>query len=215
MKASINESMGDITPEEWENMYQRTKEKEKNKNIKKFEKFLESLKGYEQDSLIESIKKGFQACFEGDWSEGKENVKKAMDYLGWQGGTVHQVSAITGLSVEQIINADNIELLLDETEWFDSEGNLKKPLPRKALEEIISGGINQKAEENAKPILLKWIQQLNFRVPIYPAHDMLSQWGESARLDDMSHTELASNVLWIAALVTIHEGQNWKGMADD
>ena len=34
------------------------------KNIKKFKNFLESLKGNKQDALIESIKKGFNACFE-------------------------------------------------------------------------------------------------------------------------------------------------------
>jgi hypothetical protein len=30
----------------------------------KFETFLESLKGKEQDNLIETVKKGFQSCFE-------------------------------------------------------------------------------------------------------------------------------------------------------
>jgi len=33
-------------------------------NIQKFENFLESLKGNGDDSLIESVKQGFQACFE-------------------------------------------------------------------------------------------------------------------------------------------------------
>ena len=34
-------------------------------NKQKFENFLESLKGKDQDALIESVKSGFQACYEG------------------------------------------------------------------------------------------------------------------------------------------------------
>jgi len=33
-------------------------------NIQKFENFLESLKGKGQDTLIENVRQGFQACFE-------------------------------------------------------------------------------------------------------------------------------------------------------
>jgi len=33
-------------------------------NIKKFENFLESLKGKGQDELIETVKQGFQTCYE-------------------------------------------------------------------------------------------------------------------------------------------------------
>ena len=36
------------------------------KNTKKFKNFLESLKGNEQDTLIESIQKGFNVCFENE-----------------------------------------------------------------------------------------------------------------------------------------------------
>ena len=36
------------------------------KNKQKFEKFLESLKGKDQDALIESIKTGFKACLENE-----------------------------------------------------------------------------------------------------------------------------------------------------
>ena len=35
-------------------------------NAKKFENFLESLKGNGQDGLVESIKSGFQTCFESE-----------------------------------------------------------------------------------------------------------------------------------------------------
>jgi len=44
-------------------------------NIKKFEKFLESLKGKGQDTLIESVKQGFQACFENEESTLKQEMK--------------------------------------------------------------------------------------------------------------------------------------------
>lgn len=40
------------------------------------------------------------------------NTEKACAMLGWQGGTIHQVAETTGLSVEQIIEAKNIELLM-------------------------------------------------------------------------------------------------------
>lgn len=36
------------------------------KTAQKFESFLESLKGHDHDILIESVKKGFRACFEHD-----------------------------------------------------------------------------------------------------------------------------------------------------
>ena len=36
------------------------------KNTQKFKNFLESIKGNGQDVLIESVKKGFQACFESE-----------------------------------------------------------------------------------------------------------------------------------------------------
>ena len=42
-------------------------------NRQKFEKFLESLKGNKQDTLIESIKEGFQACFE-QYMMGEQDV---------------------------------------------------------------------------------------------------------------------------------------------
>jgi len=53
-------------------------------NKQKFETFLESLKGNGQDTLIESVKKGFQVCMEGtsavikiipeeEWPEGKSD----------------------------------------------------------------------------------------------------------------------------------------------
>lgn len=50
------------------------------KNTKKFKNFLESLKGKGQDTLIESVKKGFNICFENEnWTvSDTENGK----YLG-------------------------------------------------------------------------------------------------------------------------------------
>jgi len=43
--------------------------------IEKFETFLESLKGQGQDSLIESVKKGFKVCFENEESSLKDEMK--------------------------------------------------------------------------------------------------------------------------------------------
>jgi len=55
--------------------------------IKKFETFLESLKGQGQDSLIESVKKGFKACFE---SFNEESMKDAI--LNWTRGADNPVT---------------------------------------------------------------------------------------------------------------------------
>ena len=55
----------------------------------KFENFLESLKGKDQDALIESVKSGFQACYEGveedyddddDDSRNYEDERYRMDF---------------------------------------------------------------------------------------------------------------------------------------
>ena len=42
------------------------------------------------------------------------NTEKACYLLGWQGGTVHQVAEETGLTVDQILKADDIEDLIDK-----------------------------------------------------------------------------------------------------
>ena len=44
-----------------------------------------------------------------------ENVLVAMHTLGWQGGTIHQVVEATGLTIEQIHEADDIAALVKET----------------------------------------------------------------------------------------------------
>ena len=46
-------------------------------NKKKFDNFLESLKGNDQDKLIESIEKGFQVCFESKNFNMKSVMNKA------------------------------------------------------------------------------------------------------------------------------------------
>jgi len=42
------------------------------------------------------------------------NLEKACYLLGWQGGTIHQVSNETGLSVEEILYSSNIEKTIKE-----------------------------------------------------------------------------------------------------
>ncbi len=50
--------------------------------------------------------------------EGREfptnNTLIAMRILGWQGGTIHQVARETGLTIEQIFEADDIRALMKE-----------------------------------------------------------------------------------------------------
>ena len=56
-------------------------------NKQKFENFLESLKGNGQDSLIESVKSGFQACYEsifdGHGSDANKIAKGYLDAMFW------------------------------------------------------------------------------------------------------------------------------------
>lgn len=48
----------------------------------------------------------------------KTNTELLCLVLGWQGGTVHQVAAATGLAVDQIINGDrNSEKPWGDTYW--------------------------------------------------------------------------------------------------
>jgi len=42
------------------------------------------------------------------------NLERACLLLGWQGGTVHQVAQETGLTVDEILNAENIDTLIKE-----------------------------------------------------------------------------------------------------
>jgi hypothetical protein len=44
------------------------------------------------------------------------NTEIACYLLGWQGGTVHQVAEITGLSVKEIIDSKDIKKLLESEE---------------------------------------------------------------------------------------------------
>ena len=77
-------------------------------SVQKFEKFLESLKGYDNESLIESVKEGFQACFESQYGDiiflqddqanevmnilREKGEDAAMDYLSqWDYGDVGEV----------------------------------------------------------------------------------------------------------------------------
>jgi len=60
-------------------------------NKKKFENFLESLKGNDQDKLIESVKRGFQICMENDgyYTEHQPlNKAKSRMVPKWGGGKV-------------------------------------------------------------------------------------------------------------------------------
>jgi len=42
------------------------------------------------------------------------NSRKAFKAIGWQGGNIHQVARETGLTVEQILSADDVESLIKE-----------------------------------------------------------------------------------------------------
>ena len=57
-------------------------------------------------------------CFGDCCVEGQEfptnNTLIAMRILGWQGGTIHQVARATGLTIEQILEADDIRALMKE-----------------------------------------------------------------------------------------------------
>jgi hypothetical protein len=51
------------------------------------------------------------------------NCEIACLLLGWQGGTIHQVSQATGLSVEEILNSKDIDTLINNaiTVWENEE----------------------------------------------------------------------------------------------
>jgi len=40
------------------------------------------------------------------------NLERALKVMGWEGGTIHQVAEKTGLTVEELLDAENVEDLL-------------------------------------------------------------------------------------------------------
>ena len=60
----------------------------------KFENFLESLKGYDQNELIESVKKGFQVCFESKIADVSQIHSMVYDIHGksedWEEGDLYE-----------------------------------------------------------------------------------------------------------------------------
>lgn len=97
-----------------------------------------------------------------DHQKAIDNVKKAMHLLGWQGGTVHQVVEETGLSVEQIHEADDIESLVKDA--------LKKK--GKTTKEAVS--------LVDKPYIVEQLERAGFGVKRYP--------GEAERFSEDSKT---------------------------
>lgn len=51
----------------------------------------------------------------------KDNIKKAINFLGWVKGNVHDVAKETGLSVSQILNSNDIEALLENLKKLKEE----------------------------------------------------------------------------------------------
>jgi hypothetical protein len=71
------------------------------------------------------------------------NLEKACRALGWSGGTIHQVSKVTKLIKEQILNAEDIGNLVL---LIEAHGVLSKnPRKNKSLIARLSNEINGKA----------------------------------------------------------------------
>jgi len=85
-----------------------------------------------------------------------KNFHKALEVLGWQGGTIHQVSRETGLTVEQIREADDIERLVKDA--------LKKrgKIPKEAATLV------------GDPYVVQQIKRAGFEVSRYPGDLELS-----------------------------------------
>lgn len=42
------------------------------------------------------------------------NIEKVIKYLGWQGGTVHQASEATGISIMDILYSKDIDVIISQ-----------------------------------------------------------------------------------------------------
>jgi hypothetical protein len=47
------------------------------------------------------------------------NLEKALEIIGWQGGTIHQVASATGFTVSQILEAEDVEALFSKDEHVE------------------------------------------------------------------------------------------------
>lgn len=90
--------------------------------LKLFENFLDSLKGHDDDSLIEAVKKGAQIYFENDGKEEKVHEKTLTFKLRDGEGTVSRI-------LELFKGKQNGTLLLDP------EGDLKEPVAALVIKE--------------------------------------------------------------------------------
>jgi len=85
---------------------------------KKFESFLESLKGNGQNALIESVKKGFQACFESYDYNNEIDPKKDWEFP--------EVDSLNERNIDEMDNGyTTISILLDNIGIPENESDFK------------------------------------------------------------------------------------------
>ena len=143
-----------------------------------------------------------------------DNVKKAMNLLGWQGGTVHQVADETGLTIEQIHTADDIEALVRDA--LKKKGKTPK----------------QAAELVGTPYVVEQLNRAGFKTTRYPCdiersneshikaltHAKTSSWNVEAPADKVfvvDGVELEDLILNVPGSAMKEEDGDFRGESSD
>lgn len=98
------------------------------KNIKKFENFLESLKGKGQDALIESVKTGFRACLEASDYEHRLDAGKNLALI-WKLQDLEKVIGDEVTSEEEFLKMSKEELQTKTLDLVQRASQLLKQNP--------------------------------------------------------------------------------------
>ena len=135
-------------------------------------------------------------------------VEELKSYADGVENTLYDLrNVVDGLSKEDPVSESLDESGSDEeTEWFDSNGDMKRHLPKDCILDCSSGGSVDDSVDY-------WVKKLNFKVPVDRGLSYVREYG----LDDISPEEVDKYVLWIMcgnikedAYEFCRDGSDWE-----
>jgi len=122
-------------------------------NIKKFETFLESLKGKGQDNLIESVKQGFKTCFEGYAHQPKTQGISSLfdvDQYDIEGMSQNEIEHAVAVGTGIMYNSEYMTVPSAGKKETDSRSNyyVHVSINRKFLEDFMKTNDVKEIEKN-------------------------------------------------------------------
>ena len=89
--------------------------------------------------------------------------------------------------------------------WFDEYGWILETIPEEAVEDCSQPGVD------AYPYVIRWIEELEFKVPEDLTRAYLDEFGAWEDLETADQLTLASRVFWIACN-DMQENGEWLGL---